>query len=137
MPSFKETIESRVDPLWGAIMAAIVMLYGFWPGISFYNDAVIKSRDGMAWVVFLPYGLIGFFIVLVIGGYLLGGLFCLIENKVARIAICLALVLIFWNKHGVPHPFILIMILIFTVIGYFQNRKARQDSSDREEFFNE
>lgn len=137
MQSFKEALESRLEPFWGAIVAAIVALYGFWPGISFSNDLVVKSKDGMGWLPFLLYAFIGFVIMVAIGSCLLGGLFCLLENMAVRIAISLVLVLIFWIRHGVPHPLVLVMISLCAVSAYFQVRKAREDSSDREEFFNE
>ena len=137
MQNLKETIESRLSPLWGAITAAIVALYGFWPGIFFYNEFVVKAKDGMGWLPFLIFGFLGFAFVVAIGSYLVGGLFCLMENMAARIGISLALVLVFWTQHGVPHPFVLAMILLCAVSGYFQVRKAREDASDREEFFNE
>ncbi len=78
MQNLKETIESRLSPLWGAITAAIVALYGFWPGISLYHDLVVKSKDGVGWLPFLIFGFLGFVFVVAIGSYLLGGLFCLL-----------------------------------------------------------
>lgn len=137
MQTLKETIKSRLEPLWVAIIAAVIVLYGFWPGISFYNDVVVKTKDGVVWLPFLLYGFFGFLIVSVIGSFLLGGLFCLLENKAARITTSLALVLVFWTKHGVPHPFVLVIISLVAVSGYFQVRKAHEDASDREEFFDE
>lgn len=137
MQSFRDSLESRLEPLWLAVVGGVSALYGIWPGISMYNDLVGKPNHGFGWFPFLIYAPIAFVITLAIISKLLVGLFCLLENKTARIAVCLFLIYVFWVTHGIPHPFCLFLIGFTTVFLYFHSRKLHEDTDDREEFFNE
>lgn len=137
MQSFHDSLESRLEPLWLAVVGGVSALYGIWPGIAIYNDHVGKHNGGFGWFSFLIYAPIAFVITLAISSKLLVGLFFWLESQAARIAVCLFLIYIFWAKHGVPNPLCLSLIGFTTVFLYFHARKLHADARDREEFFNE
>jgi hypothetical protein len=138
MQKLKDYMEERLGPLWGALVAGISTLYGLWPVISLYKDLVTgPGGGGVGWVPFLLLSPMAMILVMIFVVYLLGGLLCTIDSALARTLICLIVILFYLFKQGVPHPIGLAVVAFVFVISYVGAGTARQDSRDREEFFDE
>lgn len=137
MQRFHDSLESRLEPLWLAVIGGVSTLYGLWPVAYLYDDVVAKDHTGYGWFPFLIFSPIAFVIGLAITSTLLTRIFCWLENRIARIAVALLLVSAFLTAHGKPHPFGLFVVAFITVSYYFHAKRLHEDARDREEFFNE
>jgi hypothetical protein len=137
MPSFKEEVEEKLEPIWGATLAAISCLYGFWPVMSLYETLIVKGGGGVGWFVLIIFGLISWGVVMAVTVYPLASLMIAIENVAARLLICISAIAFFILMRGKPPLAAMIVIGLAFAAGFFQSMRSRQDGKDRREFLDE
>lgn len=137
MPSFSERLESELNPVWGAMAAALGALYATWPVLAMHDAFVGKSQASGGWIVLIIFGFIAFSATFAIATTVLAVVFCRLKSHEACSGITLALIAIYLVVHRLPHPAWLVVIGAAGISAYFQGRKAHADARDREKFFDE